>query len=215
MKLLTLITTIGGALMLSCVLWAGTVPPDVALTLDPTTGIQGGPSSDTVGWGFTLSTDSDYILIDSFEFDETTPVGTFTAFVPPFAAASSGSPLTEPFDNGAGTGVGSYLIGSVAPGSSSIGDIVVTYDVFDSDPNANPNAIDLFSGLQASAYAEVDVTGTPGTGVVPEPVSLPFLCSCCLLLFLGDYVRKSRAPFSSHGSAAAQAPAGKEILESR
>jgi hypothetical protein len=176
-----LITLMIGILLLSCSLVADPIPPNVTLTLDPPTGKVGGSPGDTVGWGFTLSTDSDYILIDSFSFLESTPVGLFTAFAPPTGAASSGSPLTAPFDPLAGTGVGSYRIGAFPNGSSSTGEILVTYDVFNSDPNLGP-ANDLFSGLEVSASAEVDVAG--GAAVVPEPATFPlvFLCLTYILL---------------------------------
>jgi hypothetical protein len=189
MRLLALII---GALVLSCSLIADPIPPNVKLTLDPLSGTLSGSPGDVVGWGFTLATDSDYILIDSFNFLESTLVGTFTAFAPLFAAASSSSPLTAPFDPLAGAGVGSYLIGAFPKGSSSTGEILVTYDVFDSDPTIRP-ANDLFSGLQVSAPAEVDVVG--GAAVVPEPATYPvlFLFAAWILL-----KRRLRQRLSSH-----------------
>lgn len=172
---------------------ATTMEPDVTLTLDPEDGQLSGSPGDTVGWGFTLTTDSDYILIDSFSFGDLTPVGTFTAFAPPFETASAGSPLTAPFDDLAGTGIGSYLIGDFPTGSSTTGLISATYDVWSSDPNVDPNAVDLFSGLQVFATdsmgnlvdAEVDVlAGSPSTSV-PEPTSLPVAGAVLALIFAG------------------------------
>lgn len=187
-------------LFMSKPLVATTMEPDVTLTLDPEDGQLSGSTGDIVGWGFTLTTDSDYILIESFSFGDLTPVGTFTSFDGPLAAASAMSPLTAPFDDSDRTGIGSYLITSPTAGSSTTGLISATYDVWDSDPNSDPNAMNLGFGLQVFATdangsevnAEVEVLGGSGPTTVPEPVSLPVIAAISALLIVGTRLKESR-----------------------
>jgi hypothetical protein len=192
-----LMTSMIGFLLLSCSLLADTMPV-VTFTLSPADGKLSGSPGDTVGWGFTLTTNSDFILIDAFNFEDLTPVGMFTAFAPPFAAASSGSPLSDPFDNLGGTGIGSYHIGAFPNAASTTGRISATYDVWDADPNVNASAHDLFSGLQVFATdangkivsASIEVTGGGAGSVVPEPTTLPLLCLAAALLLFHNQIRR-------------------------
>jgi len=102
----------------------------------PTPSTISGAPGDTVGWGFTISNDTNYLLITSADFTPATPLGTFTDFIGQFnfivvGPSPESTSVSQTFDPSALTGVGSFLISSSAtPGSVITGLLTLTYDLF-------------------------------------------------------------------------------------
>ena len=149
-----------------------------ALTLSPASGDISGIPGSTIGWGFSISNDVDYIEITSAQFCEN-PVnfplvctdastGTFTDFISGFNDIIVGPPggtdpstVMQAFDEIAMTGIGSFSIDpSASPGASDVGQIVLTYNVTDLDPR-DPNAMLLETDVVLAANASVTVAATP------------------------------------------------------
>ena len=119
----------------------------VIFTLNPVDGVVSGNPGDTVGWGFTLTTGSTWVAIDSVSIEnETSPVsgtnGGFTSYMDVLGGLSDGvtppnSNWTLPFATGSpGQGVGAYAIDAGTPaGASDSGDFVIFYDEFSDNPN--------------------------------------------------------------------------------
>ena len=162
---------------LSGVARADTLP---TLTLDPVGGALTGAPGSTVGWGFTLENlGVNFVEVTSFEFCVgviTSPcnnssLGTFTDFTPfNFILVGPSSSVTQVFDNTLMTGVGSFLINLGATGSD-IGQIVMHYDLYSSDPTLGGTQIAFNNSLTADASVTVE------TRSVPEPASLLLLAS--------------------------------------
>jgi hypothetical protein len=153
------------------------------LTLLPSGDLTASPGSLT-GWGFTITNDADYIEITSSQFcldPVNFPVctlpeeGTFTDYISQFNDIVVGHPggtdpgtASQSFDPTFLTGVGAFAVSPSAPVSAGdIGEIVLTYDVYDADPNTSPGANRLFSDLVLSANASVTVEAVS----TPEPGS--------------------------------------------
>lgn len=164
------------------------------LTLDPTSGAISGAAGSTIGWGFTLTNTTDFLVVTSSDFCVgviTSPcsdsLGTYTDFIGPQFQVVGPSPestsFVESFNLAAQTGVGSFAINAAAaPGASVTGEIVVTFDLFSVDPNAptfNPDLDTLSTGDVLTAGASISV---PGVTAVPEPKSLLLLGSGLLSL---------------------------------
>ena len=143
-------------------------------TLTPSGDVSGIPGS-TVGWGFTITNDADYMEITSSQYcvgpflfpvcnsspqynDFISANGTIVG--PP--GGTDPSTVSQNFDPNAMTGVGSFAITALDGGDQ--GQIVLTYELFDLDPN-DPNAMPLDNGQEQvlSANASVTVTPEPGT----------------------------------------------------
>ena len=159
------------------------------LTLIPSNGIIAGNPGTTVGWGFTITNSSDYVVMTGAQFcgngsappfcDPLSPsLGTFTDFTGAQFLLIGPSPesisVTQSFDNAGRTGVGSFSIDSGAvPGSVATGLIELTYDLFSVTPNSpdfNPLTDTISNGNFLTAPAEVDVISA-----VPEPTSFSLL----------------------------------------
>jgi len=154
------------------------------LTLLPSGDLTGSPS-DLIGWGFSITNDADYIEITSSQFC-LSPVsfpactlpeeGTFMDFISQYNDIVVGYPggtdpdtVSQNFDPTLLTGIGSFDIAPTAPFSAEdVGQIVLTYDVYDADPNTSPDANLLFTDLVLTANATVTVE-EPAT--TPEPGS--------------------------------------------
>ena len=171
-------------------LWAATV-----LTITPSGDISGAPGQ-TVGWGFTLSNDADFLLVTGAFYDTATPVGAFTDFASTFnfivvGPSPESTSVPQDFDLTLHTGVGSYAIDSGAvPGALSTGTLRVVYDLYPVSPNDgafNPDTDLISTGntLQSAASVEVSVSSSS----VPEP-SATLLVS--LGLFVGCVARRRR-----------------------
>jgi len=152
------------------------------LTLLPSGDLTASPGSLT-GWGFTITNDADYIEITSSQFcldPVNFPVctlpeeGTFTDYISQFNDIVVGYPggtdpdtASQSFDTTLHTGVGAFDVSPSATVSEDIGEIVLTYDVYDADPNTSRGANRLFSDLVLSANASVTVEAVS----TPEPGS--------------------------------------------
>ena len=174
-------------LLLSAALLLPAAQAGAIFTPSPST-ISGNPG-DTVGWGFTISNETDYLLITSSDFTAAAASGTYTDFIGPFnfiivGPSPESTSVSQTFDPAALTGVGSFQISpTAAPGSVITGQLILTYDLFSvspNDPNFDPDIDTISNGNLLTAAAEVDV---PGTSAVPEPatfglVSLALLLGC-------------------------------------
>jgi hypothetical protein len=181
-----------------------------ALTLAPADGVISGNSGSTTGWGFTLSNPADFAVISSSDFClgttgltslcEAPTLGTYSDYVSSnftiVGAAPESPVVTELFNAGEGTGIGSFTFASEdAVGATDIGQIVITYDLYSVDPlspSFNPD-IDLISaGNFLDAPATVIVA--PAVTEIPEPSYLP------LLTLLGGALVLSRASRLRHSN---------------
>ena len=144
----------------------------VILQLDPPDGAVSGTPGATVGWGFSLSSDTDFLVVSGASFTAPAVFGSFTDYIsasffvvgPP----PENSPLSQAFDPALMTGIGAFTLdpGAVA-GRVGRGQIVLTYDLFSVSPNDinfDPDTDTLSTGNTVSADASV--------AVVPEPASL-------------------------------------------
>ena len=142
------------------------------LTLSPGGAISGAAGS-TVGWGFTLTNDVNWIEVVQAQFCLDSPLNNpcFLAsaqFVdiisnPPndviVGPSGSVSQIYAPLSN---LGLGSFLISpGAAVGSFVAGNILLTYNVFDADPNAGGNQIGFNQAISASARVTVTATALP------------------------------------------------------
>jgi hypothetical protein len=191
-------------LVLVAILLAGAVSAGPVFTITPSGDVSGAPGS-TVGWGFTITNDTDYIEITSAQYCVNpvsfplvcTPsgLGTFNDFISQFNDIIVGPPggtdptsVSQDFDPILMTGVGSFVIDPGASGGDA-GQIVLTYNVTDLDPN-DPNAVTLGTDLVLSANASVNVsTPEPGTagliflalaglGVARRRIYAPWAAQC-------------------------------------
>ena len=170
----------------------------------PTSSPISGAPGDTVGWGFTISNDTNYLLITSADFAPATPLGTFTDFIGQFnfivvGPSPESTSVSQTFDLNALTGVGSFAISpSAAPGSIIAGLLTLTYDLFSvspNDPNFNPDIDTVSNGNILTAAAQVDVNGV---NAVPEPASFGLVG---LALLIGGI---SRSAWNRHKTAFAE-----------
>jgi len=177
---------------------AGSLWADPILTLTPSPDQAGTPGS-TVGWGFIIANDtSDYLIVSSSQFC-LNPVLLTPAFActSPLTGvysdiiAATGptvgphSSLSENFDPiGLTSGVGYFEIDpNAASSSSDAGQIVLTYDGFDGDPNSDSTNQVLFS-VPLAADASVTV-------VTPEPATWALLATAlAILAIMGLPVRR-------------------------
>jgi hypothetical protein len=154
------------------------------LTLEPVGGALTGLGGQTVGWGFTLLNDANYVVVTAVDYVTSTPFGTFTDFASTFnfVVVDPSSAVTLAFDLPGQTGIGSYLIDAGTPvGSLSTGLIRLTYDLYSMSPNNpafDPAEALLSSGNFLEAAASVEVAGE--AGAVPEP-STGILLGCGLV----------------------------------
>ncbi len=180
--------------LLSAIVTAtGTAAPVVTFTLNPFDGIRSGAPGTSVGWGFTVDTSSDYVLITSFGFEDQTPVGDQAGWFLggiPFTLASVGSPFTAPYIEGS-SGLQYDIWPTATVGQHTSGRIWLVYEAY-SDPDATipieeAMGITLYAQFSAAdVIAQVNVT--EGQVEIPEPASL-LLAGGVLILF----VRRRRA----------------------
>lgn len=179
------------------------------LTLSPSGDISGLPGSE-IGWGFTITNDADYIEITSsqfcldpvdFPFCTMPEEGTFTDFISQYNDIVVGPPggtdpdtASQDFDPTLLTGIGSFDVSpSATPTAEDIGEIVLTYDVYDADPNTSPDANQLASDLVLAADATVTVQ--EAAVAAPEPGSFfPAAGAFLGIAAWGISIRRHRRP---------------------
>ena len=147
------------------------------LTPDPL--IFGLPGA-TLGWGFSLTNDTNYIEITSAQFCQNpvsfpacsvSTLGVFTDFISGFNNIIVGpnggtlpSTVSQAFNLAGSTGVGSFTIDPLVPlNSFNLGQIVLTYNVFDADPNnfaANLLSVDQIVSAETEIFATDPEPGT-------------------------------------------------------
>ena len=168
---------------------AGTV-----FTADPINGVITGAPGQIIGWGFTITNDTNFVVPTSSEFDPGNPlVGTYMDFIPfqffVIGPAPESSTATAAFDANTQSGLGSFAILPGAPLGLLSGTLTLTYDVFSvspNDPNFDPDA-DLIAVNQIlSVPAGVDVE------VTPEPASFFMLGAGGLILLARKRLLGSR-----------------------
>ena len=162
--------------------------------LNPLDGAISGKPGSTIGWGFNLSNDENFLVVTSVLFEPDTALGTFTDFISAanffvVGPANSGSTVwAQTFNAGLQTGVGSFFITpDTAIGSVANGDMVLTYDLFSRSPldvNFNPNTDTLSNGNVLTATASVTVSP------VPEPQTYAMLLAGLGLLGFVIHRRK-------------------------
>jgi hypothetical protein len=131
-------------------------------TLDPAGGSISGLPGQTVGWGFTLTNDSnDILVVSSAEFQPfSVPIGTFTDFMSlQFISLDPGTSLTQAFNPVLWQGVGSFAIDRSAFVPSTVaGRILLTYDLFTLD-------------WEQVSFSNI-LTADASVSAVPEPLSI-------------------------------------------
>jgi hypothetical protein len=176
------------------------IPPGQAatLTLDPLNGQLFGSPGDTVGWGFTITNSTDYLLVTSAAFDPPSGVGTFTDFISAdnfivVGPSPESTSVSQAFDPTAMSGIGSFTIsGSALPGDSATGQIVLTYDLFrlsPNDPNFNPDTDLITTDNTLSADASVTVAGG---AAVPEPRGSTLMGLVLLLVVIWHQITSAK-----------------------
>jgi hypothetical protein len=174
------------------VAFTGVMAATPILTLNPSDGVVSGTPGSTVGWGFTLTNDSGFLIPSAVVFCEgafnagcTPTFGTFTDFAAQSQFNIVGAMLTETFHDATEQGIGSFTINFNAPtGVTDVGTIYLVYDTFSCDITENNcNATQTAFSQIVSAPASVNIVGT---AAVPEPESAGLLAlGLALLLTAG------------------------------
>ena len=148
------------------------------LTLDPLNGsIQGHPGQ-TVGWGFTLTSDpADWIsVVTTTLVSETDPgLGIYMDHAGALGGPANGvlapgaAPWTVPF----GPGIGAYFVDPGATvGLVDQGMLELNYETFSADPNLCTNCALGFADLQVPFQVEAAAAPEPGTWWLAIPLLL-------------------------------------------
>ena len=156
------------------------------LTLDPSGGAISGTPGSTIGWGFTITNTSDYLLVTSSAFTPSTLEGTYNDLISNFTYSNGNllvvgptpesTTVSQVFDPVNGTGLGSF---SIAPGAipgTVDGQIDLTYALFSvspNDPSFDPNADAI--NLAGQMTADASVTVLSPAAPVPEPGTMMLL----------------------------------------
>jgi PEP-CTERM motif len=171
-------------LLLSLVV-ASVCTATATLTLNPVNGAVTGAPGQSVGWGFTISDDTFWLVVtgtdfcssfntsphDVFPCTNPVPGGTYTDFTQfNFVVSAPNSPDTSqqnfsynpPCANpGDCTGTGAFTIDSSTPFGTYSGVIVVDYDLYSGDPSGGGTLIQQDNFITANA--SVTVAPEPGT----------------------------------------------------
>lgn len=172
MKLLT--SFAGAAIAAATILLQPTMAGATTMLSVGTSTISGDPGQ-TIGWGFSLTNTTDYVVLNDSSLTFATPLGTYTDFIASQFIVAGPVPestiVTETFSSTGLTGLGSFTLnaGSI-PGLSLMDTIRVDYSLFSEDPSSpsfDPNS--FISSGTLSADVTVDVN--PLAGGVPEPAT--------------------------------------------
>jgi hypothetical protein len=149
------------------------------LQLDPVGGAISGAPGATIGWGFTITNSTDFIVVTSATFTGSPP-GTFTDFISAFnfivvGPSPENSSVSQTFDATTMAGIGSFAISAGAMSGTTSGQIELTYDLFSrspNDPSFDPDTDTLATDQVLSAAASVTVVGPTDTPRV-TPTATP------------------------------------------
>jgi hypothetical protein len=156
------------------------------LNLDPASGNLTGLPGSTVGWGFTLTNTTDFLVVTGASF---VPVplssfGTFTDFISTgpllvLGPAPESPTITEAFNAATLSGIGAFHIAPTASGTAS-GTIVINYALFSvspNDPNFDPDLdVVLPDGALRAAASVTAATAAP------EPATFGLIAFALLLI---------------------------------
>jgi hypothetical protein len=174
---------VGAGLLAGLTLQAATVQ------LDPFSGDIFGTPGSTVGWGYTITNTTDYLVVTASAFCSgplaqpcPNALGTYTDFTAfnfiVVGPAPESTSVSQSFNASLLTGIGSFTINPGAlVGDSIAGSVFVLFDLYSrspNDPNFDPTTDFLSSGVISTA-ASVSVVA------VPEPASLVLLGSALVL----------------------------------
>jgi len=189
------------ALLLAAFIATPAAFADPTLTLGNGGSVSGAPGS-SVNWDFTLSnTTDDFMVITGTSFCDTSSMPGFTCDPVGTSLGSYSDILGQNFIivgpspesssiTQIDTGLGTFTFNLDASGSAT-GEIIVTYDLFSTDPNSptfDPS-IDLINPTELAMVASASVTASNGNPTpVPEPASFVLLGSG--ILGLGTVRRK-------------------------
>lgn len=158
------------------------------LVLSPSNGVVSGTPGSTVGWGFTLTNNTDYLVVTGSTFTPTSLYGNYQDYIGTdnfivVGPSPESTSVSQSFDSTALTGVGGFTIDSTAPvGFSPSGALTIYYDLFSQDPNS-PN-FDPSSQIGS----DDTLSQTVRVNITPEPASL-LLMSAGFLLLAGGLMR--------------------------
>jgi hypothetical protein len=163
---------------------SGDARGDLILGL-PDNGVVSAVPGESTGWGFTLDFRANpnnlFALITGSDFcvgSETSPcsntLGSYSDIIGQnfivLGPSSEAGTITQSFDPTQFTGVGSFLVDGV--GNSLSGSIVVTYNLYATDADANNGGSPVESNLTVFAPATIEVTNA-----TPEPSTFWLLFS--------------------------------------
>ncbi|MBM3788681.1 MAG: hypothetical protein FJW30_30460 [Acidobacteria bacterium] len=170
----------------------------VTITLNPASGNLTALPGQTVGWGFTVDSPTNYFVPTAVNFVPASGDGVFADMLGPRLTVFVAGPapdenpnVTEAFDVGLGTGLASFTVnGGVALGTVIAGNILIDYDLFSvspSNPSFDPGAHYLGAGTTISLDTSILVDNA-STSEIPEPSAALLLAGG--LLFAGLRMRR-------------------------
>ena len=148
---------------LSLIVLAAALHAAPTLALSPASGAISGSPGQTVGWSFSLTNTTDYMLVNSVQFIPGSTAGTFTDLLSPQGIVIGPLPevttLTQVWD---GTiGLGSFVISASAPIGTVLGQVFITYDLFTENPltSLDPSAAQIGFGIvMPGQNVSIDIT---------------------------------------------------------
>jgi hypothetical protein len=151
------------SLLTASIAYTVAAAPILNFTLDPPDGLLSGSPGSSVGWGYTIGTDSDYLLISSFAFFDST-IGTFSSPDVPISIISLGSSVSQSWVRDT-SGLQYDILPSALVGAAAQSVIQLTYDAY-SDPDLTNQIV--FGGTVNAQLSGQDVLAQVNV-VVPEP----------------------------------------------
>jgi len=149
------------------------------LTLTPSNGVVSGLPGSTVGWGFTITNTTDFLVVTGSSFAPVTSIGTYQDYIGTGAnlvvvgPAPESTSVSQAFSVAGHTGVGAFLISSSAPSGVGVsGTLTVNYSLFSRSPNDL-----LFDPDTDTIVPDASLTQGVAISAVPEPSTLLLLTS--------------------------------------